>query len=423
MLRRFFICLLSVLVVLSVLGGVNSVFAEVKEVTVGVVIPLSGNLATTGNLLKQSMELAVEVVNNKYENLSVPMAETEGFPNFGGAKLKMIFLDDQSNPEKSMGSVDQLISQEKVCAIMGSISSTVTATASQAAERLGVPFLSHTSSSPGLTERGFKWFFRCCPDDDLFTKNFFQFMEDAKKEKSIELGKTIAMLYENTLWGSDVAKAIRKYAPQFGYEIIADLPYTSRSASLTSEIQRLKAANADIAMLASYVSDAILIQTTMKDMNYIPPIMLAMDSGHNDPNFIKTVGDLANYIVSREVFTSTLLGDPTVAKINEMVIEKTGFPLVQVTAQGFMGVLVLADALSRAESLEPEAIRVALVETDIPKEKVIFPWPGIKFNEKGQVSTGRGIMVQIQEQKYKPIWPFEIANVEPILPIPGWDKR
>jgi len=423
MLKKMFTYLMLSLVILSIVGSASSVFAQDNVVKVGVVVPLSGNLATTGNLLKQSMELAVEVVNNKYEDLSVPMAGTEGFPNFNGAKLELIFLDDQSNPEKSMGSVDQLISQEKVCAVMGSISSTVTATASQAAERLGVPFLSHTSSSPGLTERGFEWFFRCCPDDDLFTKNFFQFMEDAKEVKSIELGKTIAMLYENTLWGSDVAKAIRKYAPQFGYEIVADLPYTSRSASLTSEIQRLKAASADIVMLASYVSDAILIQTTMKDMNYIPPIMLAMDSGHNDPNFVATVGDLANYIVSREVFTSTLLGDPTVAKINDMIIEKTGFPLVQVTAQGFMGVLVMADVISRAESLEPEDIRTAMIETNIPKEKVIFPWPGIEFNEKGQVSTGRGIMVQIQEQKYKPIWPFEIASVEPILPIPSWDER
>ena len=145
MLRKLLIYLVLLIVILSVVGGANSAFAEVKEVKVGVVIPLSGNLATTGNLLKQSMELAVEVVNNKYENLSVPMAETEGFPNFGGAKLKMIFLDDQSISEKSMGGVDQLISQEKVCAVMGSISSTVTATASQAAERFGVPFLSHTS--------------------------------------------------------------------------------------------------------------------------------------------------------------------------------------------------------------------------------------------------------------------------------------
>jgi branched-chain amino acid transport system substrate-binding protein len=422
MLRKM-VFLMITIIVFGLMFGVCAVSAQVDEIKVGVVLPLSGPLATTGQMTKGAMELTADIVNNKYEDLNIPLAETEGLPNFGGAKLKLIFLDDQSNAERAMGSVDQLITQEGVCAVMGSIASTVTATASQAAERLEVPFLNPLSSSPGLTERGFKWFFRCCPDDDLFTRNFFEFMEETEREKGIDFGSTVAMLYENTLWGSDVAVAIRKYAPQFGYEVVEDLPYTARSASLTSEIQRLKAANADVVILASYVSDAILIQTTMKELNYIPPYLLAMDSGHNDPNFIATVGELANYIVSREVYTSSLLENPTVAKLNEMSKERIGFPIVQSIAQGMTGVMVMADALSRAESLEPEDIRIALAETDIPQEKLIFPWPSLKFNEKGQVSTGRGIMVQILEEEYEPIWPFDIATVEPVLPVPSWDER
>jgi branched-chain amino acid transport system substrate-binding protein len=422
MLRKM-VFLMITIIVFGLMFGVCAVSAQVDEIKVGVVLPLSGPLATTGQMTKGAMELTADIVNNKYEDLNIPLAETEGLPNFGGAKLKLIFLDDQSNAERAMGSVDQLITQEGVCAVMGSIASTVTATASQAAERLEVPFLNPLSSSPGLTERGFKWFFRCCPDDDLFTRNFFEFMEETEREKGIDFGTTVAMLYENTLWGSDVAVAIRKYAPQFGYEVVEDLPYTARSASLTSEIQRLKAANADVVILASYVSDAILIQTTMKELNYIPPYLLAMDSGHNDPNFIATVGELANYIVSREVYTSSLLENPTVAKLNEMSKERIGFPIVQSIAQGMTGVMVMADALSRAKSLEPEDIRIALAETDIPQEKLIFPWPSLKFNEKGQVSTGRGIMVQILEEEYEPIWPFDIATVEPVLPVPSWDER
>ena len=423
MLRRFFICLLSVLVILSVVGGMSFVFAEVDVVKVGVTLPLSGNIAQTGNLVKQGMELAADVVNNKYENLSLPMAETEGFPNLGGAKLKLIFLDNAGTPEKAMSAVEQLITQEGVHAVMGAYTSACTATASQAAERLGIPFLNENSTSPGLTERGFKWFFRCTPDDDLFTKNFFEFMVEVKEVKGIDLGKTIAILYENTLWGADVAKAIHKYAPQFGYEVVADLPYTSRAASLTSEVLRLKGVNADIVMLASYVSDAILIQTTMKDLNYIPPVMLAQDSGHNDPNFVATVGDLANYILSREVYASTLLANPATGWANEKIIERTGFPLDGNAGRGFMGMLVMADAISRAKSLAPEDIRTALAETNISKEKLIFPWEGIKFNEKGMITSGRGIIVQIQGLKYLPVWPFDIASVEPILPIPGWDER
>ena len=197
------------------------------------------------------------------------------------------------------------------------------------------------------------------------------------------------------------------------------------TASLTGEIQQLKKANADIVMLASYVSDAILIQKTLKDLNYIPPVMLAQDSGHNDPNFVATVGNLADYIVSREVYASSLLKlNPAIAKVDEMMKAKTGFPLDGNTGRGFMGMLVMADALSRAKSLSPEDIRKALAETNIPKEKVIFPWDGIKFDPiTNQITTGRGIIVQIQDKKYVPIWPFDIASAEVKLPIPPWSKR
>jgi len=300
MLKKSFIFL--VLVIFITVGALNIVFAQqVEEIKVGVIHPLSGPMATTGLMGVEGTELALKIVNNKYEDLNVPMAETVGFPNFNGAKLKLIYLDDQGNPEKAMSSVDQLITQEGVVAVFGSIASSVTATGSQAAERLGVPFLCPGSSSPALTERGFKWFFRCAPDDDLYTKSFFDFMEETKQVKGIEFGTTIAMMCENTLWGTDVAKAIHKYAQQYGYEVIADISYTAKSVSLTSEIMQLKAANADIVILASYVSDAILIQKTMKDINYMPPILFAQDSGHNDPNFILTLGEGANYIISREV--------------------------------------------------------------------------------------------------------------------------
>lgn len=412
------------LVAVMLLVGTNcSLAAEPETVKVGMVVPLSGNIAQTGALLRAAYLIAQDVVNNKTEDFNVPAAETEGFPNLGGAKLELVFLDSQGIPEKAMSATEQLITQEKVVAVIGAYASSSTVTAAQAAERLGIPFLNENSTSPILTQRGFEWFFRCTPDDDFFTLNFFEFLRD-EEEKGKKYGKTVAMLYENTLWGADVAKAIKKYAPKFDYKVVADIPYTARSASLTSEIQQLKSINADIVMLASYVSDAILIQTTMRDMDYIPPIMLAQDSGHNDPNFIKTVGDLGNYIVSREVYTSALLNKPAVKKLNDLMLEKTGLPLDGNSARGFMGVLVMADALLRAKSTQPEDLRQALLETNIPPEKVIFPWDGIRFDqETHQINSGRGIIVQIQDKKYLPVWPYEIATVETKLPIPKWDER
>jgi branched-chain amino acid transport system substrate-binding protein len=156
----------------------------------------------------------------------------------------------------------------------------------------------------------------------------------------------------------------------------------------------------------------------------VPPIILAQNSGHNDPNFLATVGDLGNYIFSREVFTSTLLDNPAAHYINEKMLERTGFPLDGNSGRAFMGTLVMADALNRAKSLEPEDIRQALLETDIPAEMVIFPWDGIRFDqETHQITSGSGIVVQIQNLQYLPVWPYEIAATEPIFPIPHWSER
>ena len=106
-----------------------------------------------------------------------------------------------------------------------------------------------------------------------------------------------------------------------------------------------------------------------------------------------------------------------------MITERTGLGVDGNSGRGCMGTLVMADAISRAKSLAPEDIRTALRETNIPGDKLIFPWEAIRFNEKGMIDTGRGIIVQIQGLKYLPVWPFDIAAVEPILPIPGWEER
>ncbi|MDR1730939.1 MAG: ABC transporter substrate-binding protein [Synergistaceae bacterium] len=400
----------------------GEVLAAEKTVKVGAIFPLSGGVAQTGVLIRAAMEIAQEIINTKVDDIEVPGAKTEGYPNLG-AKLELVFMDSQNVPEKAMSAAEQLITQEGVAALLGCYTSATTATASQAAERLGIPFLNESSTSPILTNRGFQWFFRCTPDDDFFTRNFFEFLRD-EEAKGKNYGRSIATLYENTLWGADVAKAVQKYAEQFGYKIVADVPYTAKSASLTSEVQQLKSANADIVMLASYVSDAILLQTTFRDLDYSPKIILAHDAGFNDPNFLATVGSAGNYILSREVYASTLLNKPSVKKLNERMVAKTGFPLDGNSARGLMGVLVISDVLLRAKSTSPEDIQQALLETDIPAEQVIFPWLGVKFDqETHQINTGRGIVVQIQDQKYVPVWPYEIAGAEVLYPIPAWKDR
>ncbi len=401
--------------------------AQPKEVVIGAVYPLSGNLAKVGNDIKDAIELAVEIVNQDVD-VPVPLGKGKGLPNLGGATLRVVFADHQSLPEKGLSETERLVSQDKVVALMGSYNSNVTATASQTAERLKVPFLNADSTSPLLTARGFKWFFRTTPTDDEFSENFFRFLDEMKKRgKAV---KSVALLYENTLFGTDVSKFEKKYAQQYGYPVAADVAYDAKSTNMNSEIQRLKGSSPDVLLQASYTNDAILSTRTMKELDFRPQAILAMDAGHVSSEFLASTGKDAEGILSREVWAKGL-GDkkPIVKQVNELFRAKTrklrgeAIDMDGTSARAFVGLLVLADAINRAGSTEPEKIRAALEATNLPGEALIMPWKGVKFDLKTHQNVlGQGILVQVQDGKYQVVYPFDLAAAEVRWPLPAWGK-
>jgi branched-chain amino acid transport system substrate-binding protein len=415
------------MLVVALVAALVAAPAQPKEVVIGAVYPLSGNLAKVGNDIKDAVELAVEIVNQDVD-VPVPLGKGKGLPNLGGATLRVVFADHQSLPEKGLSETERLVSQDKVVALMGSYNSNVTATASQTAERLKIPFLNADSTSPLLTARGFKWFFRTTPTDDEFSENFFRFLEEMKKRgKAV---KSVALLYENTLFGTDVSKFEKKYAQQYGYPVAADVAYDAKSTNMNSEIQRLKGSSPDVLLQASYTNDAILSTRTMKELDFRPQAILAMDAGHVSSEFLASTGKDAEGILSREVWAKGL-GDkkPIVKQVNELFRAKTrklrgeAIDMDGTSARAFVGLLVLADAIDRAGSTEPEKIRAALEATNLPGEALIMPWRGVKFDPKTHQNVlGQGILVQVQDGKYQVVYPFDLAAAEVRWPLPVWGK-
>jgi branched-chain amino acid transport system substrate-binding protein len=397
--------------------------AAQEEVKIGVLYPLTGAAASTGLELKNAAELAAEIVNADMKDLPLPLAPGVGLPNLKGAKVKLVFADHQGNPQVGASEAERLITQEKVVAILGCYFSAVTATASQVAERQGVPFVNADSTSSTLTQRGFKWFFRTTPHDELFVHNFFAFLKDVAAKKKIQV-KTLAVLNENTLWGAETAKLEEKLAGEQGYKLAEKILYPAKSTQLTSEVQRIKGANADVVMQSSYLGDAILAMKTYKDLGYAPAALLANDAGFNDSEFLKTLGKDGEYVLSREVWALDLAAQkPLIKRVNDMLQERHKVNFNGNSARAFTGILALADAINRAGSTKPEAIQKALRETNIPGEKLIMPWDGIQFDETGQNKLGAGIIVQVQDGKYVTVWPFKLASKEIVWPMPPWSKR
>jgi branched-chain amino acid transport system substrate-binding protein len=114
---------------------------------------------------------------------------------------------------------------------------------------------------------------------------------------------------------------------------------------------------------------------------------------------------------------------PLIKKVNDLLQKRHGVSFNGNSARDFTAVLVLAEAIDRAGSTAPEAIRKALRETNLPADQLIMPWEGIHFDAEGQNDKGAGIIVQVQGGKYSTVWPFPLASKDIVWPMPDWSKR
>jgi branched-chain amino acid transport system substrate-binding protein len=365
--------------------------------------------------------MAVDIINGKYD-LNLPLAKTEGLPNLGGAKIEIIFADSKGDPKNGMAEAERLVTQEKVVAVVGAYQSAVTKTASQATERLKIPYVCSDSTSPTLTERGFKYFFRPECTDTIFAKNQFEFIEDIKKKTKSKI-ETVALLYENTEWGANVGKEEQKYAKEFKYKVVADIPYSQNATDVSSEVGVLIKNKPDVLFHASYITDAILYTKTFKELGFSPKGFVTM-AGYLEPGYLGTVKADGNYMVVRSTFALDLAKrKPLVAQVNDLYKKKYGMEMSGNAARSFTAPFVVAEAINRAKSTGAEAVTKALMGTDIPGDQIINPWKGIKFDPKTHQNIyATGILVQIQDEKYYTVWPFDMASRDVIWPFPGWKK-
>jgi len=399
-----------------------------KEIVIGVIYPMTGNLAQLGIDSVTAIRMATGLYNGKSDlNLPSMKKSTDGLPGLGGAKIRLVVVDHQGKPDVGQAEAERMIMQEKVIAIFGAVFSSVTATTSQVAERYGVPHLNAESSSPTLTERGFKWFFRTSPHDGHFSGAMFDFVKDLEKKKAIKL-KTVGLMHEDTLFGVDSAKTQNELAKKNGYEVLVKMAYRGKTTSLDAEVGKLKAVNPDIFLPTSHTSDAALYVKTAKTLDYAPKMLIAQNAGWVDPAFVQEMkGDIEGHITRSPFALNLQAKKPLIRQVNELFKNQTDNPggrdISEAPARALTGFTVLIDAINRAKSTNPEEIRKALVATDIAADQLIMPWTGVHFDEKGQNTGIRAIMQQVRKGAYATIWPFDLAAAEVMYPLPGYKER
>jgi branched-chain amino acid transport system substrate-binding protein len=389
--------------------------AQAKEVVIGAIYPLSGASAQVGVDAKSAIETAVEIINGSHD-FDMPTAKNAGLAGLGGAKVRVIFADHQGDPQKGRAEAERLITQEKVCAIVGGYHSAVSATASASCERYQIPYVAADSSSPSLHRRGLKYFFRPSAHDEQFSEAMFDFLDEMRKNGTkIE---TVALFHEDTIFGSDSSTVQKKLAQDRGYNVVADIKYRANAPSLTAEVQQLKAANADVLLPSSYTTDSILLVKTMSELGYKPKSIIAQAAGFADKALFDAVGDQVNGVISRASFSLDMAQKrPLIGKVNDLFKKASGKDLNDNTSRQLMATIVLADAIDRAKSTEGKTIRDALAATNIPGDRTIMPWKQCKFGEDGQNPTADPVLLQYLGGKFVTIYPDNVAVTKAKWPM------
>jgi len=387
-------------------------------VRIGYIEPLTGNAAAAGQSIKQAAALAVDIINTPHSDLApMPLAATAGLPRLGGAKVEVVWADNQGSPSVGQGDAVRLITQDRVVALCGAYQSNVTLTASAAAERYGIPFLTGESVAANLTERGYKWFFRTTPFGPDFGKLYLDFLAYVAKS-GVATGK-IAIVHENTDYGTSVAESISSVAASRGVKIAQTISYGANGTDVSPQVLELKNGKPDVVIFISYTSDAILYMKAFKALDYRPPIVIGDDSGFSDPSFAKSVGDIAQGVLNRSAFVAGKPGSLPY-KVNALFKQRTGRDLDDTTARSMQGFLVMCDAINRAGSTKPEAIRAALVATDLKADELMIGYRGVKFDPHGQNILAYSLMIQLDGKEYVPVWPTDQATTKLVLPFKGW---
>lgn len=391
-------------------SGGGGTAANLGMIKVGAIFPTTGSVASSGVDCLDGVQLAADILNGKYPSIDLPKLTV--------GKIAIDPADSQGDAQTGSAAVDRLVSTDHVVALTGAFQSAVTITASQRAERLGIPLVNGSSSSTALTEQGYKWFWRVGPSDKTFGETYYKWLSGEAAQHPI---KKMVVIHENDQFGNDGAKVLGQLAPQAGIEL-TDIQYPFNATDMTPQVQVMRQAQPDAVFVFAFINDLTLMYKTMAQLNYTPPVLLGFGAGYVDPKFVPNLGTKTDGAVTRAAWSLEITQKNSAAlAVADAFKTKYGHDMNENSARDFEAMMTLGLAIQSAGSTDPAKIQAALNKTN--RTKTIMGWPGIKFGPDGQNSEAEGIIEQMQGGSYKVLFPQNVASAKVVWPIPPLSGR
>jgi branched-chain amino acid transport system substrate-binding protein len=373
--------------------------ASAKSIKIGVLHPVTGALAYSGQQCRLGALLAIEDINN-----------AGGIKSQGGALIEAVLGDAQSRPEAGAAEVERM-NEAGVTAIVGAYASAICLTTTQTAAKYGLPHVVDVGVADQIVERGLTNTFRFGPGyrmcsqravDNLNTLN-----TDAGKP-----ARTVMIVHEESLFGSGTAALLSSELPKYGFEIKEVIKHPNPTRDFNNIVLRMRAVNPDIVIPANYYNEYALLLRAMKQQNVRPKAIYSVLGGAaSSYKFLKEFPDIADGIIDCNHWFNPK--DARVAPLRKRVEAKGAYFSYEVFMT-YTAMMLLADALERAKSADRAAVNAALASSAFKDH--MMPYGPTHF-VNGQNTGAQPLLTQVVGNDIKVVLPPAYREVAPQFPL------
>jgi len=373
--------------------------AQAKAVKVGVLHPVTGALAYSGQQCREGALMAIEDIN-----------KSGGIKSLGGAKIEALLGDAQSSPQAGAAEIEKM-NEAGVSAVLGAFASAICLATTQAAAKYNLPHVVDVGVADQIVERGLKNTFRFGPGyrkcAEVAVANLHVLNTSAGKP-----AKTVMIIHEESLFGTGTASLLARELPGYGYEVKEVIKHANPTRDFNNIVLRMKSINPDIVIPANYYNEYALLVRAMQQQKVNPKAIFSVLGGAaSSYKFVKEFPDAANGIIDCNHWFNPK--DKRSAELKKRVEAKNLFFSYEVF-MAYTGMRLLADAIERAKSTDRAAITDALASSTFSDH--IMPYGPTKF-VNGQNMGAQPLMTQVYKNDIKVIIPRDYRETDPIFPL------
>jgi len=317
---------------------------DANEIVIGEYGSLTGTTATFGISTRNGIDMAIDEVNAAGGVL--------------GRQVRVIVEDNQGRPEEAQTVVTKLINSDRVVAVLGEVASSRTLAAAPVAQQAGIPMITPASTNPRVTEVG-DFIFRVCFIDPFQGLVMAKFATNTLGVRNVAILRDIRNDYSVGL-----ADVFVENFTAMGGTIAADLSYSEGDTDFSAQLTALGARNPDAIFIPGYYTEVGLIARQARQLGITVPLMGG--DGWDSPRLTEIGGEALNNSYFSNHYSQQ---DPSPA-IQAFVAdyrERFGEAPDALAALGYDAANILFDAMRRAGTTDPTALRDAIATTaDFP---------------------------------------------------------